>query len=438
MNYTRAKKIDRAAVMTTLIKQAQISPEGADWLTLRLDPYHDFNRPIAGYPDTNSYNTIVSVNNYEYNITQPTALGANWDCHIFTLPFTSLTTYLGNMVNGQFTATAATYTQGLVTVAKDAAEGPLYPTAVPVASANFSMTQIDAFANVEDGQSRVIGLGIEVIDTTSALYKQGSLLAYKMPATSSNVDYGYLNAAGTGQYQVHALQLQTPPSTAAEAILYRDSVQWEAKDGVYMAVGQEGIENQFRLTDRNQYVITPDITEAGTDPVLVTAPEPLTALQVPPLLTAGRAASLSKIVNVTQSGIIIKGLSQYATLKLRVRVYIERAPMRGETSLIPLAGPSAPYDYKALAMYSVLQHELPIAVPVGFNAKGDWWKMVLDAIHRIAPIVGGVLAPVLPVAPAIGNAVGMLAGGIRNLSTQNDNKKKVVIPAKTPRKPNKK
>lgn len=432
--YTRGKKVDRAAVMESLIKNANISPEGADWLTLRLDPYHDFNRPIAGYPDADTYNTIVSVNNYEYNVTKPAAAAGLWDAHIFTMPWDSTTFYLGNMVNGLFTQTAANYHVGLVNIAKDDAGAPLFPTAVPVASANFSMDYIDAFDNFQNGHSRIIGMGLEVVDTSSPLVKQGALTAYKMPSTSASTDYGFLNAAGTGQFQIcNALVTQRPPSSVAEAVIFRDSVQWEAKDGAYMAVGQEGINNPFTVVGRQPIIITPDSTITGTDVTLANAPSGVTALQAPPLLTACYMNSNQKRANVTQSGIILTGLHNDATFKIRVRLYVERAPQRGETELIPLASPSAAYDYKALAMYSVLVHQLPIAVPVGFNAKGDWWRMVIDLVRRYAPLVGGMLAPFVgPTAGLVGNTVGEIAGTIQKATQAK--KKRVASKSAPPKK----
>ncbi len=425
-SYTRGKKKDRAAIMEALISSAQLTPAGADWLTLRLDPYHDFNRPIAGYPDADTYNTIVSANNYEYNITAPAGAAGNWDAHIFTMPFDTLTGHLGNVVNGVFTQTATNYSLGLVNIAKDDAEGPLFPTAVPVASANFSMTSLDStFSGFAGGQSRIIGMGIEVIDTTAVLNKQGSLLAYKMPSTSGTCDYAWGNTAATQLFQIqNSRVLQRPPATAAEAILYKDTVQWEARDGCYMAVGQEGINNPFTIVGRPHYLITPDPEVVGTDVSITTGCTLAAAApNAPPLLSPQTCSSASKAANLTQSGIIIKGLHNDATLKVRVRIYVERAPMRGESDLIVLATPSAAYDYKALALYSVLAHELPIAVPVGFNAKGDWWRMIVDAVTKLAPVLGAILTPIFPAAGAIGTGIGQVAGVVQQITKKKPQKK---------------
>ena len=405
MNFTRSKKIDRAQVMQKAIQAHQLTKDGADWLTLRLDPYHDFNRPISGYPDADAYDTIVSVQNYETNISAPAA--ATWDAHIFTMPFTTGTFNNGTIdAIGDFVQGADSYNLGIVNVATDVAGGPLFPTANPVASATFTCAPVDNFAGVESGISRIIGLGIEVIDTTAVLNKQGALTAYKMPVTiDQKAQMGVLNAAGTIQWQGQFTTMPTPPSTVAEAVLFRTSVQWEAKDGCYMTVGQQGVNNP--LTRETKQGVR--LGDGAAGQALSTNIVSSTVAQAAPIITAGYPQSTLKLVNMTQSGVFLKGLAAEATFKIRVRVYVERAPDRTDTDLIPLATPSAPYDMQALALYSQLVTELPLAVPVSFNAKGDWWRIIVNALKSILPIAGTVLTPILgPEAGMIGSAVGAM------------------------------
>lgn len=427
MNYTRGQRISREKTMRSLIKQSDITPDGADWLTLRLDPYHDFMRPICGYPDADCYDTVVSVLNYETNVSAPAGAAANWDAHIFTLPMVSKNLQNGTITAGNFVEAAATFALGLVNVAKDDTGAPLFPTANPVASANFSCARVDNFTGVKAGLSRVIGLGIEVIDTTAELYKQGALTAYRMP-TSQNEEtqLGYLNLAGTvqstGQYRV----LTTPPSTVAEAVLYKGSVQWEAKDGAYMVVGQEGINNPFKQSLSSATIVASDTVFNAAADILASARTATTLPQAPPLLTATFSAEADKNVNCSQSGIMLTGLHNDATFKVRVRVFVERAPLRGDTDLIPLATPSAVYDSKALELYSKLVSTLPVCVPVSFNAKGDWWRWILRQLKVVAPVVGGLFGPEGAV---IGTSVGNAIGSVSKLAEDKNraNKRRLAI-----------
>ena len=426
MNFTRSKKIDRAQIMQQAIQAHQLTKDGADWLTLRLDPYHDFNRPISGYPDADAYDTIVSVQNYETNISAPAA--AVWDAHIFTMPFTTAQLNNGTIdATGNFVQGAAAYNMGIVNVATDVAGGPLFPTVNPVASGTFTCVPVDNFYGVEGGISRIIGLGVEVIDTTAVLNKQGALTAYKMPVTiDQKAQMAMLNAAGTVQWQGQFTTMPAPPSTVAEAVLFRSTVQWEAKEGCYMTVGQQGVDNPL-TRETKQGVRLGDGT-AGQ--ALATTMVSSTAVQAAPIITAGYPHSTMKLVNMTQSGVFLIGLAAEATFKIRVRVYVERAPDRTDTDLIPLATPSAPYDMQALALYSQLVTELPLAVPVSFNAKGDWWRIIVNALKSILPVAGTVLTPILgPEAGMIGSAVGAMIPRqkVGKKNTQRIQKAKTIV-----------
>ncbi len=425
----RGKRVARAAAINQIVANKQLSPSGADWLTARLDPYHDFNRPIDGYPDADTFDTIVSVLNYELDVSQPTALGANWDAHIFTLPFDNATLFNATSTNGQCVGSATSYEFGLVTVAKDASGGPLFPTVNPVASANFSTTAVDTFAQCASGVSRIIAMGIEVIDTTAAVYRQGGLIAYKMPyapsTISSTLSLGYLNNAGTQQCCSMFQLINQPPSTVAQARLYRTSVQWRAEDGAYMVVGQQGVNNPFEIETRQNYVIANDAVFSGADQVLISEPLATTALQAPPLLTSVTGSQFTKRVNVTQQGIMLTGLNTNATFKVRVRVLVERAPTKGDSDLVPLSSPSAPYDYQALKLYSEIFNQLPVAVPVAFNAKGDWWRMIVSVIKNIGTPLGVALTPFLgPNAAVVGSAASQVAKAVSDMVDKKAEQKK--------------
>lgn len=433
MSYTRGKKKDRGDIIERLIGSNQLTRDGADWLRLRMDPYHDLQRPIAGYPDSNCLDTVVSALNYEYTLTKPAGSVGAWDAHIFTLPVKGMTVDVGSFtpVTDKFKQTAGAYGVGLVTIVKDDTGCPLFPTADPVASANFSMASMNAFSGVEDGMSRVIGMGLEVIDTTAEMYKQGALTAYRMPAVRESLTtIGYENTAGTIITNSLVDVIMSPPSTVAEAVLYRNSVQWDARKGVYMVLGQEGIDLPFEVERKYGVYITPD-PGCATAHVAV-ASRCLcvaAAASAPPIPTPTAPYSTSKHVNVTQNGIFLTGLANSASFKIRVRVYVERAPLRTETDLVALATPSAPYDAKALELYSILVSNLPVAVPVDFNAKGDWWRWILRAVGSLAPVVGTFFGPS---GTAIGTAVSGLTGSIlqaskKKKSVQQEEKKMPVI-----------
>jgi hypothetical protein len=409
------KRFARSAAMQEMVKKRQITPDGADWLTLRLDPYHDFTRPIAGYPDADTVDTIVSVRNYEYNVSKPAGALANWDAHIFTLPFDGAPFKLGTCTNGIYVESASTFDLGLVNIAKDDTGAPLWYTANPVVSANYSCVPVSDFSGVQDGLSRVIGMGLEIIDTTAAIYQQGALTAYRMPAcnnTRTQIDYTDSTAVATGPLFVDLVS--SPPSTVGEAVLYRTSTQWAAPEGAYMVVGQQGVENPFTLATKRSYIVANSTTMIGAGVACVT-PAWWAVANAPPAVSSLAALPVVKPLNICQQGVFLSGLHNSATFKVRVRVYIERAPLHADTALIPLASPSAIYDYKALCLYSLLSSHLPACVPVGQNAKGDWWRTILDTIMKVVPVLYPSTAPI----------VGAIDVFRRNYNNQNNAKKAI-------------
>lgn len=410
-SYVRDIPVSRAQTIQKLIQAKSLTQDGADWLTLRMDPFHDFNRPIAGYPDADNIDTIVSAVNFQTVITKPAASAGNWDMHLFTLPFTQDEVTLGTSVDGVFTASAGTYLLGLVNVAKADAGEALFPDVNPVVSANFEMAGIDGFDQVGEGVSRIIGMGIEIIDSTAELYKQGNLLCYKMPGSHSDkTKFRYIQTdAKFGE--TNPMFYPSPPADASEAAIYRNAVQWQAKDGAYITCGQEGVGNPFTQRTKQSYVVGKDPSMVGTDVVLHTSQTTSAGVAAPNVSVL--IPGYPKTMNLTQHGCILSGLNNNASITVRVRIFVERAPLMSELALVPLASPSAAYDVRALQLYSHLISELPCAVPVGFNAAGDWWKWIVKTIRKVAPALGGVLTPILgPEAGLIGTAVGAVADAI--------------------------
>lgn len=75
-NYGNAKDF-----LQSLADNHKITQDGKEWLTLALDPFHDYNKQVAGYPDADGSQTVVSC--YQYQTDVSSVGGANWDCHIY-------------------------------------------------------------------------------------------------------------------------------------------------------------------------------------------------------------------------------------------------------------------------------------------------------------------------------------------------------------------
>lgn len=385
---------------------AHLSADGADWLVSALDPYHDVTRMAAGYPDANSGQSVVTCHNWECNITKPAASAGNWDCHVFTTPFD----YVSTMYEGSETATGCLLEGansvghlGLVTVAKADAGQPLFPNANPFVSTNFNMVHAaDFWSTLRPGANRIIGWGLELIDTTAKLNQQGGLTAYRMPQVTKDRVLQFEDNAGPAFAGIaESLVCMSPPATVAQASKYRDTVQWDAPQGAYVVVGQNGVENEVAVTAKQHVAIyqTPDLI--GGDVIMTQ-----------PTFTTGNAFPAMNFTNYTYrhhktfrhhqcTGVFLTGLANTASFKLRMRFFVENFP-RHDDNYVVLANPSPALDTAALELYSSLISVLPPAVPVSNNAKGDWWRLVYRLLKLVGPTLGAALSST---SPAIGSLV---------------------------------
>jgi len=386
----------------------KLSPDARDWLTLALDPFHDWARPVAGYPDSDSSRTIVSCYQYAVDVSKPAAAAGNWDCHVMALPTCPVlggalqqhVSTSGNYVFQQVAASANFPCNPVQIISVDAGQ-PTVPTSAGVWAPTNLNTQAPVMgSDVGLGASRVIGFGIEVVNTTADIYKQGTLTAYRMPQDPSPGESLFTNSASTQGSMMYHDDYRYPPSTVADCTLLRGTEQWAAADGVYMAVPFSTINNPITIaTPRATMFTSTGITATGRY-ACADGYSPLTAINNMPVLTASGAWN-QKRIPICTSGVILTGLSNQTTLRVKVKVYVEAASTFSDSKLSVLSTISAPYDAKALELYSSAVNILPVAVKFNANAAGDWWRMVLDAISSVAPTLG-----VLTGFPLAGMAVG--------------------------------
>ena len=396
-------------VLATLKKRTNISQDGLDWLILALDPYHDNKRPVAGYPDSDNFATVVRNLNFQYTITKPAGAAGNWDACVFTLPFLSSQLFdAGNKANSsaKFMQTAENYTMDMVNVAKADAGEDLFP-ASPLAATNYSITKCIDLNNYQYGVARLIGLGIEAVDATAVVSKQGTVTCFSIPTAPTPGNLIYENTATTAIGPLPERHWSGWPNSSSDALVIPTTKQWEARKGAYMAVGFTGAENPF--TEGEALAQTIYASSASTyGDCLVTQPTTVNA-QAAPATTLFHSGSAYRPVPIPTAGMYFDGLHNDASILIRMRVTLEWAP-RSDSMLVSLATPSAAYDIKALQLYSHIRSKLPIAVPVGENAGGDWWRRVLASIETFAPLIGNAMSPALPMAGIIGQTAGRLAG----------------------------
>jgi len=237
--------------------------------------------------------------------------------------------------------------------------------------------------------SRIIGMGFEVINTSADIYKQGSITCYKMPQTLTPGHAQVNNAANTAKASIGTLNLKEAPSNTAAASNLHGTVTWEAAKGAYIVCTQmssnndlSGISSLLPVRSANGHITNGEYQRSLT-PTFLTTAIPTVSLLAYPL----------KIVPFNTHGVMVTGLNVNSTLRVRLRVYVERAPSLGaeDSALLPLATPSAGYDAAALKLYSEVANRMPVAVPVDMNSWGDWWKIISGILKGCAVPVGAAI-----------------------------------------------
>lgn len=407
----------RKNVLEQMVRGGHLTKDGSEWLTAALDPFHDFEHPLAGYPDATVSQTVMSVYSYDLAVSKPAHVVGNWDAHIFTIPSSTQTDFLladfdatwqdmttAAPANSWRSSTLNVYTVGTgEKITPDTTPqqygGGILP---PLGSEDLSM-----------GVSRVVAMGFEVHNTTAEINKQGAVTSYRMPVNTGLFSTN-LSTPLVGESIVTGIMMAQPPRTLADALRLKGSRTWEARDGVYATCMQSSVVNPLsQLSPQTMALV------AATDPG---AQDGSWVSQH--AWKAGPAAWVpapTKSIPFDITGAIFTGLSAETTLNVKLRVYVERAPGWASPNLAPLASPSAGYDVRALELYAQIINCLPPAVKVDENAFGDWWKSVLSVANHVIGPVTDIVSTFVPGARLVGNAAQKVLGQFntkRNISEQ--------------------
>jgi len=422
-----------------MTKTHKLTRDGKNWLINALDPFHDSEIPRAGYPDVDTSATIVDF--IQQDLTVSSALGVAWDCHIFTMPDMAQANYFAQ--SSTSVSSDAVYTQttlntialSLVNVATMATGTTTFTTGTsggPQTGRSYGTVPLPATAFYPG--SRLVGIGIEVQNTTAATSLQGMVTVYRQPqvntpatsyvtwSTPSAATYGYFSAPSP------STNSRIIPNSVSEARSLKGSKQWLAKDGVYMIPTQFSADNPLLgyYTGNRKYV-SPDPANLYNELGLNALGSPSYSINVGSTANCARISGLGggqafKPIPYNSSGAYFTGLSATTTLEISVRYFIEYAPPSSDATLVGLANPSPVYDINALKLYAIAQHSLPVGVPVGENPLGEWFARVLDSVAKYGGSIGTALTPVFGAqAGLLGKGAAMAASAARSLAKKNSN-----------------
>jgi hypothetical protein len=427
MTDATTRKIDN--ILDKLEKKSSLTADGRAWLVAAADPFHDTDIVLAGYPDVNTSATVVQLIKKQLQLAAPAALTTGtWDVSIVLFPtmgtvsygFANTVTASGVIAGG--TASTGFFVGGLVANSAASAGSPvLWPNATSTqpTGTNFQSVSLDISEFIK-GNVRIIGLGFEVVNTTSALNKQGQVTAWRMPTNPSPTSIYNTQAPLTALLQYTGVQSRLPPGTIADAQLLFGSRSWAAEEGSYTVCRQNDEDNPLRSPDFVPDWYLPADLSSKTGGVIYTLNEP------------GSSASSQKLFADIRapydlSGVHFTGLSLPTTLTVNVRWLIERCPGPNEQDLVVLATPSAAYDPLALELYTHCMNKMPPGVPVAENGLGEWFRGALSTAEKWAPKIGEFVGNVVPGASAFGKAIGVGSGMALKLVPQQQQQQKAPV-----------
>lgn len=387
------------------------------------DIFHDVPYSCHGRPSKSRQRQVTVCYNLQKSLSLVDFPALNpalpWDVNIASFPFLT-TEQMSAVVDNGIAITSPTSVQniafgGISPVATQTGNTfipsstgvtAFLPTSGPLTVTSLQWPNYGLALPYERFQYEVISSGFEIVNTTPELYKGGSVIRYRVPdmANECIIRHQYTGGhTGTSNARLMAL----PPYTPALAMLYPDSVLAKAAEGTYQMHTRQR-DSQKRYTDQGGIVLNNPLTDLVNGNSFASL-----VFCVPPATNSVNAGSPCIIGDLDQIGAYFTGLSPQTTLTIRYRVIISFTPCSLDSPLVALATESPPYNPKLDELISLVQMDLPPGVPCSMNAKGDWWKNILDTAVKFAPAVGAVFGPE---GAAIGTALSMAGQGIQALT----------------------
>ena len=393
-----------------------LSEAGLKWLTVAADPWHD--TPVSGVqgcPDTNTGKSVVAPANSEVQISKQTGPG-NWSVRITTQPLDrqlACNRYAHWGSNNFYSADGFDHQVGSVTIEQTADTDLPFPDGfrrngnAPVK--NF-VTTMEVPQKFRKGVFKVIGWGIEVINTTSPLEVQGLVTICRYNQNGAEDVQRYITAdppTVTNNVYLRTKRVRFPPNSQTEMLQHQGVQQWHAKEGCYCVVPLKELEQAATGTCdvMPQWCDDSDgLTEGGASYVYAQflGQATLPGMTVP----MNQFSGTGKYIPSDGVCIMFNGLSDATTLTVRSRWIIERFPSNDEDDILAIATPSAPFDPFALELYQRVMQKLRPGVMYKENPGGEWFSRVLGELADLA-------APVLSAIPhplAQGAAAAITAG----------------------------
>jgi hypothetical protein len=403
---------NRTVNLQKLVDRKVLSQAGHDWFLAAVDPFHDFDHTLAGYPDMTSALSLVVQVTKTLQIDKPTDCTGNWDCVMSCNPFITVE---GNAPQWQeviphnksqawvhWDSTipvggANVYPSALSGYEVIAREGDVHelgtfmcfkanageqlvPDATGWNPTNFEVQKIDPLSQFLNG--RVIGLGFEAHNTTAPVYQQGTVTCGEIPTNMEIIAGSVLgyNGGGNGNVIPHfgdILHYNLPPGNLGDAARYPSMRQWNASEGCMCVSSFSDSSIPIMRSQRIGVLGTEGNQDIGN------AADTVRGLGVIMTDSQGDAQSPCVIpVNTHNPFAYFSGLSNETTITVSMKMYYEVFPS-SNTDLVTLSTMSPPMDNNAIQLYSYAVHTVPLVCPVHMNSAGDFFKAIAGKFQKL-------------------------------------------------------
>lgn len=427
--------------LSRLVASRRLTMSGLKWLIVALDPFHDTEVDVDGYPDSNTSRVINQCVVKTAVMAKPATLTTStWDAHVFFNPISAC--YASSTLAQNYRTRHLLTPDGVIIQSAAYAADTLYLysgynamalnaghdwllTPEPTAARRNLYYDLAMDLEAGTGYSRLISCGMEIINTSATLYESGSIYTYRSPSMpqvnlyryditaaepggeTTDLDLiKYINekdlktttttakeippvGAATLAWMVPTVNL--PPTTVAEITTTPNTQNLNAKGGLYLVGTMEQEENPFNRPLAGTVISAQTFTQAEI--VANSGSACYAARGVLMAIPSGGAKDNTYPIPWNNHGCIITGLTPESTLQVTVKYCIEKIPSIEQAELMRISKCSPTRDPLAIEIYQKAICRLPVGCPVNRNPWGEWFDLALEAVVAFAPKIGAAFGP---------------------------------------------
>lgn len=404
-NTTALRIVSRGEkLLNKWVGEKAITPAGKDWLIAALDPFHDTElKNLQGWPDVETGYSVVQKVKQSIALVNPGGIfaGINWDLWVVTTP----------QLDNRFMVRTVQRENNIINVDNNPVYqwGGVHAYAVlpgtvfdPFLATTVNLGQMEANVPFTNGVGRLIGIGVEGVNTTATLNKQGSVTVFKhMQQNEYQCTVFGKNTTAVyplGLISHSATIYRHPPQTLQNVMLLPGSRTWDAAEGFYSVGCFHSNENPPHIPCYDVPILARvDDVEGGLANNTFWDMPQYAATAVPIGMTGVLAPLAVKQYPIHTMGQVFSGLSPTSSIVLNCNMYFERFVDQNQAELVVLATPSAEYDPLALEIYSHALSQMPPGVMFKDNPFGEWFADVIDQVANVIsfiphPIAQGLAA----------------------------------------------